>query len=85
MVLPTLWVLSYFFFREPVLMVTIGGLADGLLLVGMVFAVWKLRTRDVPKRFRKSPLWSPALVVSSLAIATVGLVNIIEILGSTPG
>lgn len=84
LLLPALWAVSYFFVQEPVAMVMIGGISDGLLLVGMVVAAWAFRRRAVPKRFRQGIGWTPALVVSSVAIGLVGIVNILEIFGWLP-
>lgn len=84
LLMPPLWVASYFFIQAPVAMVMVGGIADGLLLVGMVFAAWAFRKRAVPKRFRRGIGWTPVLIVSSVAIAAVGIINILKLLGMLP-
>lgn len=84
LLLPPLWAVSYFFIQAPVIMVMIGGIADGLLLVGMVFAAWTFRNKAVPRRFRKGIGWTPALIVSSIAIASVGITNILDLFGILP-
>ncbi|NUL46060.1 Nramp family divalent metal transporter [Cellulosimicrobium funkei] len=79
--LPILWAVSYFAIQEPVLMIMIGGIADALFLIAMVFAIWILRTREVERRFRRSSFWTIALLVSSGAILSIGAMGLLEILG----
>lgn len=82
-ILPILWGISFFAVQEPVLMVQIGGIGDGLLLAVMVLAVWRLRITEVPPRFKASPFFTAALAVSSVAIVSIGAVTLLEVFGVT--
>lgn len=83
--LPLVWMLCFLFIQEPVLMVQIGGLASGIFLLAVVVAVWHLRTGEVPRRFRRNRPLTAALVLSSAAIAALGVYTVLEALGLAPG
>jgi Mn2+/Fe2+ NRAMP family transporter len=80
-VLPPLWAAFFLFMQEPVLMVQIGGVAGGIFLVAVVIAVWRLRLTEVDRRFRSSLVINAAFVISSLAIATLGVCTVLETFG----
>ncbi|MGH3655542.1 MAG: Nramp family divalent metal transporter [Micromonosporaceae bacterium] len=81
--LPTLWGLSFLLVREPVLMIQIGGIADGLFLMAMVVAIWRLRSREVERRFRRGSFWTIALLISSVSILWIGVAGVLEVFGVT--
>ncbi|GLU47092.1 Nramp family divalent metal transporter [Nocardiopsis ansamitocini] len=81
---PIVWALSFLLIQSPVVMVMIGGVASGLFLVAVVIAVWVLR-RQVDRRFRLSPVWTTALVISSIAIGALGIYSVATIFGFTIG
>ena len=49
-------------------------------LVAVVIAVWHLR-RQVERRFRRGSGWTVALVLSSGAVAAVGVYSVLTVLG----
>jgi hypothetical protein len=79
--LPPLWGISFLFVQSPVLMVQIGGVGSGIFLVAVVIAVWALRRTEVAPEFRASRVLSTALVLSSLAIAALGVYTVLETFG----
>jgi len=79
-VMPTIWAASFLVVQSPVLMVQIGGIASGVFLVAVVIAVWHLR-RQVDRRFRRGSGWTVALVLSSGAVAAVGVYSVLTVLG----
>ncbi|MGJ7906487.1 Nramp family divalent metal transporter [Actinopolyspora sp. H202] len=82
---PPLWAAFYLFAQSPVLMVQIGGVGSGVFLIAVVIAVWRLRALEVDRRFRSGPIPTAALVVSSLAIAVLGIYTVAEVVGVSPG
>ncbi|QUH03641.1 Nramp family divalent metal transporter [Saccharopolyspora erythraea] len=79
--LPPLWATFFLFLQSPVLMVQVGAIGSGVFLLGVVIAVWKLRTTEVDRRFRTNPWLTVALVLSSTAIATIGVYSVLEVFG----
>lgn len=83
--LPPLWALCYLFVQEPVLMVQIGGVGSGVYLLAVVVAVWRLRRTEVDRRFRANRWLTGALVLSSAAIAVLGVYTVLEVFGISIG
>ena len=79
-VMPLIWAASFLIVQSPVLMVQIGGVASGIFLVAVVIAVWNLR-RSVDRRFRPSPFWTIVLVLSSIAVAFLGVYSTLTVFG----
>lgn len=79
-VMPLIWATSFLVIKSPVIMVMIGGMASAVFLVAVVIAVWVLR-RQVDRRFRSSPVWTVLLVLSSIAIASIGVYSALEVFG----
>lgn len=79
-VMPLIWATSFLVIKSPVIMVMIGGMASAVFLVAVVIAVWVLR-RQVDRRFRSSPVWTVLLVLSSTAIASIGVYSALEVFG----
>ncbi|MEU2198568.1 Nramp family divalent metal transporter [Isoptericola sp. NPDC019482] len=84
-VFPIVWALSFLVIQSPVLMVQIGGVASGIFLIAVVIAVWWLRTKEVPKEFRSNHALTVALVLSSLAVAALGVYSALETFGIEVG
>jgi Mn2+/Fe2+ NRAMP family transporter len=72
-VLPILWGGAYLFIQSPVIMVQIGGVMTGVFLLAAVVAVWYLRNTETDRRLHGSTLFNAFLVVSSVAIALLGV------------
>ncbi|NJQ01172.1 Nramp family divalent metal transporter [Streptomyces zingiberis] len=79
--LPALWLCFFLYVQSPVLMVQIGGIGGGIFLLAVVVAVWRLRSTGVPARFRSSTRLTVALVLSSAAIAFLGVYGVLNTLG----
>jgi Mn2+/Fe2+ NRAMP family transporter len=79
--LPIIWGVAYLVIQAPVLMVQIGGLATGVFLLAVVWAVWYLRARDIPEELRGGPLFNALLILSSIAIGILGLYTVASIFG----
>jgi Mn2+/Fe2+ NRAMP family transporter len=79
--MPPVWALGFLLIQSPVLMVQIGGIAGGIFLAAVVVAVWYLRTVEVDHRFRANPLLTAALVVSSVAVAALGVYSVLKVFG----
>ncbi|MER5177214.1 hypothetical protein ABT009_02345 [Streptomyces sp. NPDC002896] len=79
--LPFVWAAFYLYVQSPVLMVQVGGIGGGVFLLAVVIAVWRLRATGVEKRFRANPWLTVALVVSSAAIAFLGVYGVLDTLG----
>jgi hypothetical protein len=47
----------------------------------VVVAVWYLRTLEVDRRFRTNRLLTAALVVSSVAVAALGVYSVLSVFG----
>jgi hypothetical protein len=61
-------------------MVQIGGIGSGMFLVAVVIATWYLR-REVDERLRGSLLVTAMLVLSSVAVGTLGIYTALEVFG----
>ena len=83
--LPLVWGGAYLFFQAPVTMVQIGGAITGVFLLAVVVAVWYLRRTEVDPRLRGGGLFNTALVVSSIAIALLGVYTIANVFGFSIG
>jgi Mn2+/Fe2+ NRAMP family transporter len=79
--MPPVWALGFLIVQSPVLMVQIGGIAGGIFLAAVVVAVWYLRTLEVDRRFRTNRLLTAALVVSSVAVAALGVYSVLSVFG----
>lgn len=82
--LPTTWAVLYTVIRSPVLMVQIGGVMTGVFLVGALVAVWYLRRTETDPRLYGGRWFTAALVVSSAAIAFVGVYSALSAFGLLP-
>jgi Mn2+/Fe2+ NRAMP family transporter len=83
--LPIIWGAAYLTIQSPVLMVQIGGVMTGIFLLAAVVAVWYLRKTEIDPRMRGGSLFNAALVVSSIAIALLGVYTALSVLGLVPG
>jgi hypothetical protein len=79
--LPIIWAIAYLAIQAPVLMVQIGGVMTGVFLVAVVIAVWYLRKTETDKRVYGSTAFNTALVISSLAIALLGIYTLFSVFG----
>lgn len=80
---PIVWAIGYLVIQSPVVMVQIGGVASAMFLLAVVVAVWYLRTREVDRRFRRNRALTVMLVISSLAVALLGIYSALEVFGLT--
>lgn len=78
-VLPILWGGAYLFIQSPVIMVQIGGVMTGIFLLAAVVAVWYLRNTETDPRLHGSGLFNALLIVSSLAIALLGVYTAVSV------
>jgi ABC-type nickel/cobalt efflux system permease component RcnA len=53
----------------------------GIFLLAVVVAVWYLRNTEVDRRLYGSGLFNAALIISSIAIALLGLYTILSVTG----
>ncbi len=83
--LPIIWGAAYLFIQSPVLMVQIGGVMTGVFLLAVVVAVWYLRNTEVDRRLHGGGLFNAALIISSIAIAALGVYSVLSVFGLTPG
>jgi Mn2+/Fe2+ NRAMP family transporter len=79
--LPIIWAIAYLFIQSPVVMVQIGGVMTGVFLLGVVVAVWYLRNTEIDPRLYGGGLFNALLIVSSIAIAVLGLYTAAKALG----
>jgi Mn2+/Fe2+ NRAMP family transporter len=80
-VLPILWAVCFLAIQSPVIMVQIGGVATGIFLVAAVVAVWYLRRTETDPRLHGGRGFSVLLVVSSVAIALLGVYTLLSVFG----
>lgn len=80
-IFPIIWGASFLVWSDPVLMIQIGGFAGALFLVGVVVAVWHLRRTETDERVRGGRAFNIALVISSIAIALLGVYTLLTSLG----
>jgi Mn2+/Fe2+ NRAMP family transporter len=83
--LPIIWGVAYVFIQAPVLMVQIGGVMTGIFLLAIVVAVWYLRGTETDHRLRGGGLFNVALIVSSIAIALLGVYSVLNVFGFSIG
>lgn len=79
--LPLIWGAAFLWFQSPVLMVQIGGVMTGIFLVAVVIAVWYLRKNETDARLHGTRWFTVWLLVSSVAIAAVGVYSILSVFG----
>jgi Mn2+/Fe2+ NRAMP family transporter len=78
---PLIWGVSFLAVSQPVIMIQIGGFAGALFLVGVVVAVWYLRRTETDERVRGSRAFNLTLVISSAAIALLGVYTLLTVFG----
>jgi len=83
--LPILWAVIYLTIQSPVIMVQIGGVATGVFLLAVVWAVWFLRQNEVDSRLYGGRAFNTLLVVSSVAIGVLGLYTLLSVFGFSIG
>lgn len=83
--LPIVWGAAYLFIQAPVLMVQIGGVMTGVFLLAVVVAAWYLRNTETDRKIRGGNFFNTALVVSSVAIALLGVYTALSVFGLLPG
>ncbi|WP_306231304.1 Nramp family divalent metal transporter [Agrococcus beijingensis] len=83
--LPIAWGLMYLVFRAPVLMVQIGGIATGIFLLAVVVGTWYLRRTETDRSALGSKAWLVLLVISSAAIAVLGIYTVLTVFGLSLG
>ena len=81
MALPIICGAAYLFIQSPVLMVQIGGVLTGIFLLAVVVAVWYLRNTEVDRRLYGGGLFNAVLVISSIAIALLGVYTVLSVTG----
>ena len=79
--LPIVWGGSSLLLQQPVLMIQIGGVMTGIFLVAVLAATWYLRARETDRRVYGGPAFNAVLVVSTAAIALLGLYTVMSTLG----
>jgi Mn2+/Fe2+ NRAMP family transporter len=84
-VLPILWAVCFLAIQSPVIMVQIGGVTTGIFLVAAVVAVWYLRRTETDPRLHGGRGFSVLLVVSSVAIALLGVYTLLSVFGLEVG
>lgn len=83
--LPIIWGIAYLFIQSPLIMVQIGGFGSGMFLLAAVVAVWYLRRTEIDARLAGGRSYFVALVVSSLAIALIGVYTAASVFGFSIG
>lgn len=83
--LPIIWGASSLYFKSPVLMVQIGGVMTGVFLLGVLAATWYLRARETDRRLYTGPAFNVALLLSTVAIALLGIYTVASTLGFKVG
>src|ERR687897_2570743 len=79
--LPIIWGAAYLFIQSRVILVQIGGIMTGIFLLVVVGGVWYLRNTGVDPRLYGGGLFNAALIISSIAIALLGLYTILSVTG----
>jgi Mn2+/Fe2+ NRAMP family transporter len=80
-VLPVLWAILFLTIQSPVIMVQIAGVATGIFLIAVVWAVYYLRRTETDPRLHGGRAFAVCLAVSSVAIALVGVYSLLDVLG----
>jgi len=83
--LPIIWAVAYLFFTDPVAMIIVGGIANGIFLLAVVVAVWYLRRTEVDPRLYGGGLFNALLILSSVAISALAVYLVLEAVGITIG
>jgi Mn2+/Fe2+ NRAMP family transporter len=78
---PILWAISYLYIQSPVVMVQIGGVMTGIFLVAVVISVWYLRNTETDPRVKGGKGFNVWLIVSSVAIAFLGIYTLLTVFG----
>ncbi|BBL80173.1 hypothetical protein RxyAA322_20270 [Rubrobacter xylanophilus] len=84
-ILPIVWGAAYLFVQSPVIMVQIGGVMTGVFLLAVVVCVWYLRRTEIDRRLYGGAAFNALLVVSSIAIALLGVYTILSVFNLLPG
>ncbi len=79
--LPIVWGLSSLVLQQPVLMIQIGGVMTGVFLIAVLVATWYLRATETDPRVYGAATFNATLVVSTIAIAILGLYTVMSTLG----
>jgi Mn2+/Fe2+ NRAMP family transporter len=79
--LPLIWGASSLLFRQPVLMIQIGGVMTGVFLLAVLVAMWYLRRHQTDRRVLGGPAFNALLVVSTIAIAVLGIYTVLSTFG----
>jgi Mn2+/Fe2+ NRAMP family transporter len=79
--LPIVWGGSSLLLRQPVLMIQIGGIMTGIFLLAVLVATWYLRATETDERVYGGMAFNGILVLSTLAIALLGIYTIVSTLG----
>ena len=79
--LPILWGSSSLLLQQPVLMIQIGGVMTGVFLLAVLVATWYLRSAETDPRVRGGPMFQAALLVSTGAIALLGVYTALSAVG----
>lgn len=69
--IPVLAFLTLMFFRDPVTLILLGGLAQGILLPVLAGMALYYRYTELPKELRTSKLWDGALWLSTLSFLVI--------------
>jgi Mn2+/Fe2+ NRAMP family transporter len=80
-VLPIVWGGSSLVLQQPVLMVQIGGVMTGVFLLAVLVATWYLRRTDTDPRLYGGPVATALLVLSTVAIAALGVYTALSTVG----
>lgn len=79
------WSIVYLFIQAPLIMILIGGVMSGVFLLAAVVAIWYLRNTETDPRLYGGSLFNVALVISSIAIALVGVYSVLNVFGFSIG
>ncbi len=79
--LPILWGGSSLVLQQPVLMIQIGGVMTGVFLLAVLVATWYLRAKETDAGVLGGPIFNTLLLVSTAAIALLGLYTASSALG----
>ncbi len=79
--LPIVWGSSSLLLQQPVLMVQIGGVMTGVFLLAVLVATWYLRRTDTDPRLYGGRASTILLVLSTAAIAALGLYTALSTMG----
>jgi hypothetical protein len=79
--LPIVWGACSLLVAQPVLMIQIGGVMTGVFLLAVLVATWYLRRADTDPRLFGGPVFHGLLVLSTIAIAALGIYTMVSALG----